>query len=310
MLKKIDKRIIIPAIKNIMLVILGTAVLAFGTALFIVPFELVSGGVSGIAIIINHIFKAEWLNIDLIVTVLTWIFFWLGFLILGKKFAAKTLLSTIVYPVFFSFFNWLSSPDVLNGYFHLLSNENDQVSMMLAAVVGGAAVGVGCAITFLGGGSTGGVDVLAFLICRIFPKIKSSVAMFAVDASIVVLGVFIIDNMVKSILGIISAFIVAFFVEKVFIGGTASFVAHIVSNEYEEISRGVIEKLDRTATIMDAVGAYSGAPKKLIMVSFSMEQYTELMKIINTADPDAFVSINRAHEINGEGWTKEKTTKE
>jgi uncharacterized membrane-anchored protein YitT (DUF2179 family) len=294
-------------IKNLLLVLSGTAILAFGTAVFIVPFDLVSGGVSGIAIVINHILKIEWLTIDMIVTALTWIFFALGLVLLGKDFAIKTLLSTLAYPILFSLFLKLASPDVLSGYFYLLGSENQQISMMIATVVGGALIGIGCAVAFLGGGSTGGVDVIAFVLAKLFPRVKSSVMIFVIDATIVLAGVLVIQDLVISILGVITALIAALFVDKVFLGGTKSFVAHIVSDSHEEICRAVIERMDRTATVIEGVGAYSGATKKVIMVSFAMSQYAELIKIVNSVDKDAFITINKAHEINGEGWTREKT---
>ena len=294
-------------IKNLLLVLSGTAILAFGTAVFIVPFDLVSGGVSGIAIVINHILKIEWLTIDMIVTVLTWIFFALGLVLLGKDFAIKTLLSTLAYPILFSLFLKLASPDVLSGYFYLLGSENQQISMIIATVVGGALIGIGCAVAFIGGGSTGGVDVIAFVLAKLFPRVKSSVMIFVIDATIVLAGVLVIQDLVISILGVVTALIAALFVDKVFLGGTKSFVAHIVSDSHEEICRAVIERMDRTATVIEGVGAYSGATKKVIMVSFAMSQYAELIKIVNSVDKDAFITINKAHEINGEGWTREKT---
>ena len=306
MLKKYFDKNALLHVKNFLFVILGTFILAFGSAVFIVPFELVSGGISGIAIVIDHIIEWELITIDLIVTVLTWLFFFIGLFALGKAFAMKTLLSTIIYPIAFSLCTRLVDPDVAGGYFHIVGGDYAQIAIILAAAVGGALVGIGCAVAFLGGGSTGGVDVLALLLCKIFPRLKSSVVIFAIDALIVLSGVFVIKDMVISILGIISALITALFVDKVFLGGTRSFVAHVITDSYEEIARLVIERLDRTVTVIDVLGAYSGKPKKMIMVSFTMREYAELFSIISGVDSHAFMTVHKAHEINGEGWTREK----
>lgn len=292
--------------KNIFLIIFGTAILAFGTAVFIVPFDLVTGGISGLAIVLNKVIPLA-LSMDFYITFLTWFLFVLGLIFLGKGFAIKTLLSTIFYPVFFSFFYDLVNPNVLNGLFYLQNSSYQDIAVLLAAVFGGVLVGAGCAVTFIAGGSTGGVDVLSFLICKIFKRLKSSYVIFGIDATIVVLGVFIIDDIVLSLLGITSAFICAAVIDRVFLGSSTAYVAQIVSNNSEEICRDIIEKLDRTATIVDAVGAYSKETKKMIIVSFSMREYSELMAIINHRDSGAFLTISRAHEINGEGWTQEKT---
>lgn len=303
------KKDITSYIKNIFLVLFGTAVLAFGTAVFIVPFDLVTGGVSGLAIVIRRVLD-DLLNIqteiDLHITLLTWVLFFLGLVFLGRGFAAKTFISTVFYPVFFSLFYDLVSPDVLGGIFVLQSSEYREIAVLLAALFGGAFVGAGCALTFLAGGSTGGVDILAFLICKYNKKIKSSHVIFLIDAVIVTLGVFIIGDIVVSLLGICSAFVCSAVVDRLFLGSSQAYVAQIVSNKHKEISQGVIEKMDRTATVVDAVGAYSGESKKLIIVSFSMHEYSQLRDIVNNEDPTAFMTVSRAYEMHGEGWTLEK----
>ena len=302
---KLTKYDVFTYIKNFLLVAIGTGILAFGTAVFLVPYELVTGGVSGIAIVIDAVFP---LGEEVFITVITWVLFFVGWLFLGKEFALKTLLSTILYPIMFVWCSMLVDPElnVLNGYFILHNSEYRDISVLIATTLGGATVGAGCAIAFKGGGSTGGVDVLAFIFAKIFKKIKASQIIFAIDAAIVVLGMFVIGDMVLSLLGVISALLCAMAIDKLFLGNDGAYVAQIISDETEIISKGIIKQLDRTATIIDAVGAYSGAPKKMILVSFSMREYTDLMNIIHHADPNAFVTISRAYENHGEGWTSDK----
>lgn len=293
-------------LKNVSLVVLGTFVLSLGTAVFLLPYELVTGGVPGLSIVLHRLLPFEFLTLDLLVTILTWLLFFLGFAAMGKSFAAKTLISALVYPVGVSIFMRLSDPNVLGGFLNLSTSQYSDISVMLAALFGGICVGTGCALTFLGGGSTGGVDVIAVLICRIFKRVKSSVAFFVVDAAIVAMGMLVIRDLVVSLLGVVSAFLAAVMVDKVFLGGNRAFIAQIVSDHYEEINRAIIEELDRTTTILDATGGFSGAERKMVMVSFTVGQYSDLMRIIRNADKTAFVTVHRAHEINGRGWTLEK----
>lgn len=304
MSNKLGRSELFGIIKNLFLVVLGTVILAFGTAVFILPFNLVVGGVSGIALVLDALLPYEFITVDLIITVLTWVLFFIGLIVLGKDFAMKTLISTIVYPPALSAFLHLVEPNFLGGFFDLTASSYSELSIMLAAVVGGVCIGVGCAVTFIGGGSTGGVDIIAFSLCRVFKRLKSSYAIFFIDATPVVLGMFIIGDLVLSLLGILSALISAVMVDKVFLGMSRAYVAHIVTDKYEEINRGVIEVLERTTTIIDAVGGYSGDGKKMVMVSFTMAQYNNLMDIIKKNDKYAFVTISQAHEINGEGWTR------
>ncbi len=290
--------------KNIGLIIIGTLILAFGTSLFMLPYDLVTGGISGYAIVLSQIIPPEILTVEMIITIMTWATFLLGLIVLGKTFAMKTLVSTIVYPIGVSLFSNITNPEFLGGFFNLELSKYSGVGVILAAVFSGVLVGFGCALTFLGGGSTGGIDVIAFTICKIFKKLRSSVVIFAVDASAVIFGMFVIGDFVLSLLGIISAFVAALVVDKVFIGGSKAFVAHIITDKHEEINKLVIEKLDRTTTVVDVTGGYSGAEKKMLMVSFSMNEYSELMSIITKSDREAFLTVNQAHEIHGEGWTK------
>lgn len=290
-------------LKNLFFVIAGTLILALGTALFIIPFDLVVGGVSSIAIILNKLLNIQFLTTDLLVTIITWTLFFIGLLVLGKSFALKTLVSTIVYPLGVALFSRLSDPEVLNGMFYLSGSQYSEIAILLAALFGGVLVGTGCALTFLGGGSTGGMDVFAFIICKLIRKARSSVVIFLIDMFTITLGLLVIQDLVISLLGITSAFISAMVIDKIFLGESKAFIAQIVSDQYTEINRLVAEKLERTTSIIDIEGGYSGEKKKMLMISFTMNQYNELINIINQTDNTAFVTIHRAHEINGEGWT-------
>lgn len=301
--KKIGREEVLSTVKNILLVLVGTVIISFGTAVFLIPFDLVAGGMSGIAIVLNKIIHIEWLTVDLLITIETWVLFILGAAVLGKNFAAKTLLSTIFYPPCVNLFMKLVSTEVLGGYFYLPGYEYTDVALLVAAVTGGALIGAGCALSFLGGGSTGGTDIIAFTLSKAFPKLKSSHAVFLVDATIVIAGVFVIGNMIVSLLGVLAVFISTIVIDKIFLGGSRAFVCEIVSDSYAEINKQIIEKMDRTSTVIDVVGGYSGEGKKMLKVSFTMREYASLLAIVARCDKGAFVTIHRAHEINGEGWT-------
>ena len=159
------------SVKNIALIVAGTMVLAFGTAVFIIPSELVAGGVSGYAIIINRLLRGA-VSVDFLITVFVWGLFLVGVFALGKSFALKTLLSSVLYPLGVALFGRLAGAS--GGFFDLSYSAYPQIALLLSAVFGGILVGAGCALTFLGGGSSGGIDVLAFLLCKIFKRLKSS----------------------------------------------------------------------------------------------------------------------------------------
>ena len=300
-MKSISKQQLIMIVRNLMYVVFGTAILAFGTAVFIVPFNLVTGGVSGIAIVLEHVLPFS-ISVDIYIGILTWSLFILGMFTLGKQFAMRTLVSSLCYPVFFSLFYRLVDPNVLNGIFVLQNTEFQDIAVLIAAVFGGVLVGLGCALSFIGGGSTGGVDILAFMICKYVKRCKSTHIIFLIDALIISFGVLVINDTILSLLGISSALVCSMMIDKVFLGSSTAHVAHIVTEHADSICNQVIKRMDRTATIVEAKGAYSGANKTIVIVSFSIREYSTLMDIVKTTDAKSFMTIYRAHETHGEGW--------
>ena len=307
-MKKISKREIYSYLAKNLLVILGTVILAFGSAVFLIPFDLVMGGTSGIAVIIKSFFPAGLdsatvdMYINIAVAIITWTLFFVGFIFLGRDFAAKTLLSTIVYPLVFPLLSMLVDPNVLGGYFYLQGNSHEELVLVFSGVMGGILLGAGSAIAFLGGGTTGGTDIIAFLICKFFPKLKISQVTFFVDFTIIVLGIFAVGDIIISAIGVLSAYISSLVIDKIFLGGKTAYVAHIVTTTPAQISEDVIKILDRTTTIMECKGAYSGEHKNVVMVSFTMREYRDILSIVSKYDKKAFITVNKAHEISGEGW--------
>lgn len=114
------------SVKNTLLVILGTLVLSFGVGIFIVPFELVTGGVTGLSIVIKHALSSipffDSVDISVYVGVINWILFAVGFIFLGKSFAAKTFVSTLVYPIGLALVTRLVEANAFGGFFNLLSD--------------------------------------------------------------------------------------------------------------------------------------------------------------------------------------------
>jgi len=291
-------------LKNTFFVVVGTLLLSLGVAIFVIPFELISGGIASFSLILKALLPYEFITMDLLITSITWALFIIGALVLGKNFALKTLVSTIVYPIGISLFGRLISPDVLGGFFNISNGPYSEISYLLAVLFGSVLTGTGCAIAFLGGGSTGGVDVIAFILCKFFKKWRSSYVLFAVNATTIIIGAFVFKDLILTLLGILNAFIEAMVIDKIFLGEAKAFIAQIISDKPEDINAEVIKRLERTTTMINCEGAFSRKKGKMLMISFTMREYSELMNIINRTDKNAFVTILSAHQINGNGWTK------
>lgn len=303
--KGFTKRDYVRYFYHMFLVILGSFLLAFGTGAFLVPYNIVTGGLSGLGIIIQHAVGEETLVVDIVIMIANWVLFFIGLIFLGKKFSLQTLLSVIVYPLALSFIlrvlkpeNWIQFENVASA----TSSYDSRLTTLLASVCGSVFVGLGCAITFRGGGSTGGFDVIAF-IGQKYLKIKCSVGTFLIDASIILIGLFVLKDISGVIIGIIGAFIVALIIDKVFIGASGSYIAFIVTDKYQEITDCIVKEIDRSTTTLDVVGGYSQEKKKMVKIVFSRKEYTKILEIISKYDTKAFVSITKAHEINGEGFS-------
>ena len=302
--KTYTRREILSLIKNAGLVVLGSIILAFGFAVFLVPYDLIIGGIDGIAIVLVQGFKLDFISFDVWVLILTWGLFFLGLIFLGKDFAFKTLISAIVFPPAQSIFLKIMHAEVFGDFFVIAESMDDVAGLIIAAVFGGVFVGAGCALAYLGGGSTGGTDIIALIMSKYIKRLKSSVAIFLGDTVVILLGIFVLKDLILCLLGITAAFVGALVIDKIFLGHSQAFIANIVSDKYEEINEAIIKKLDRTSTIITANGGFSGEKKRMIMVSFTMPQYAAFLAIIKSVDREAFVTVHRAHEINGEGWTK------
>ena len=302
--RNVNKRVIAQTLKNILSVVFGTVILAAGTAVFLFQFDLVTGGISGLAIVIGELLGGA-VSRDLTVAVLTWAAFLAGLAVLGRSFALKTLISTVVYPPALALFSLLLSDGVLGGYFLIGDGAHSDIAYIVASAAGGAMVGLGCALSFVGGGSTGGVDVIALIICKLFPKLKSSRIIFVTDAAVILLGAFVIRDLVITLLGIFSSFVASVIIDKLFPGGQRAFIANIISEHHEKISDLIIKRLDRTTSAISITGGYSGEEKKMLMVTFSAREYTELLSIVSISDPCAFITIHSAHKIGGEGWSSQ-----
>ena len=313
--KDLSKKDKLSAITRVLAVILGTIIVAFGTVLFLIPLDINSGGLSGIAIIVRYFVPAEYkiLAYNIVVWSMSIILWVLGRVFIGREFAYKTLLSTIIFPLANSLFTIV--PGISDGIAHLANliktagNSEGVVTAgnyILCGLFGGVFVGSGIAITFVGGGSTGGVDVLTFLIEKYW-RIKQSIASFMVDGTIIVAGLLSLvivnhEMLISCLSGIISAFVTAVVIEVIYIGSQSNYQADIISDKWEEISRYVQDELERGATIIRAEGGYHGDDRVILRAVIDKRQYEKLKKYIAEIDPKAFVTYTQTHATFGEGF--------
>lgn len=305
-----NKRKVVKQIWNYFLITLGTFFLAFGAVIFLEYSQLVSGGVSGIAIIIQYIVRVYVGYMEPIYDFVVYglmIFFWLlGLIFVGKDFAIKTLYSSLIYMGFSTLFLRVPAFQELARSF--AGNGSDAGLLILCGIFGGVFVGGGVAITFLGGGSTGGIDVVQIIISK-YIGMKESVSGFIIDAIVIVVGMAVMQMPIPALCGILSSFVTAVLIEIVYIKTLTAYQVDIISEKWEEISRYAQDELERGATIIRAEGGYKGDERVILRVVFNKNQYEKIKSYIASVDPKAFVTYTQTNAVFGEGFKRHKKSK-
>ena len=270
---------------NILLILLGNLLLVIGVGVFILPFNILSGGVAGVAVALNPI-----LNIDreLVINGVIIGFFIVGWIILGKGFAVKTVLSSIAYPIFLT---------ILTPFFPSLD-----LNPFIASIYGGLVCGVGIGLVMRCGASTGGMDIPPMILNKLF-NFKISSCVMIIDALTVLLGIYAY-NIEAVLIGLFSVFTTSFAIDKVLsFGGSSSKAVWIISDYYKEIIDEIGKVLDRGTTITEGRGGYTNVEKPVVLCVVSSSQYPQLIEIIHKYDEKAFVFATDATDVRGEGFS-------
>lgn len=281
-------------IEEIVLILAGNLILAAGVTCFILPNHVLTGGLAGIAVALNPILKIEE---TLLINGLTIILFILGALVLGKKFAMKTILSTICYPLFISLLSWLIA---YYGW-----TDSFLMDKYLATIYGGAFMGIGVGLVFKTGASTGGMDIPPLILNK-YTHISLPVLITITDALTVLLGLSVY-GLEAALTGILSVWVSSFMINKaMLIGGHDAKNVMIISNKYTVIKEKVHEILERGTTVLEATGGYSNERKPVLMAVVSKKQLPQLQRMIAHEDPEAFVIVTSTHEVQGLGFSYEE----
>ncbi len=307
-------------VKNNLWIVFGSLVNALGTSFFLLPFNIVSGGISSLAIIFNAIPALSIISVDNYILILTWGFFAAGLLILGVKYSIRSLVYAICNPLFIKLFNWIIDVVVVDGVniFDLTqlsditlaegvigADQTAAIAYLAAAVAGGLLVGAGIGFAMLGGGSSGGTDVINLTVNKYF-HIKVGTSSLVCDLIIIVGGFFTNGyNLLPSVVGAMSAVLCSIMIDVVFTGKNKSFVALIVTSKWYEINKAIDQQLGRGATLLKGQGGYSREDTMVIETCFDRRDYHQLEQIVKKIDPNAFMTVMKAQEVVGYGFTRD-----
>ncbi len=268
------------------LITVGSLIYAVGIALFLDPNDLAPGGVSGIAIIINHFIQP--VNVGIIIVVLN-----IPIMIIGViKFGFRFLLSSI-YAVAVS----SAAMEILGRTVGAVTDDK-----LLAAVAGGALQAIGIGIVFRAGATTGGTDIIVRVLRRKFRYLKTGTFFLFVDGIIIVISGIVFKNINVALYAALSLTVYMAVFNSVLYGGDSARLVYIISPAKDKIAERIMSELDAGATVLDGKGAYTGQKKEVLMVVLRMRSLPEARDIVREEDKKAFMIVTRATSVFGEGF--------
>ena len=269
-------------INEYLLIVIGSLLTALSFNFFFIPNKIAPGGLSGIATVLYHIFRFPVGATTLVLNVPLFI---AGIRQLGGHFGIRTLLATILLSVFI---------DIVKV--PVLTDDS-----LLASIYGGCLMGLFLVIIFRMNATTGGSDLFVKLIHKYFPSISVAWVLYAVDFIVVVMAAILLGPS-KGLYAIVALAVSARVMDLVQEGLNAAKAFFIISDHAEEISKRIMEEMDRGVTMLDGRGAYTGNEKNVILCVIRRTQITQLKDLINEIDPKAFVLVADVREVMGEGF--------
>lgn len=279
----------ISTFKMVLFVLLGNALLAFVVAAFIIPHNIIMGGTTGIAIVLNKTFG---IDTALIVFILNVILLFLGLIVIGKKLFFTSLASTLLYPAFLSLMQRIPGIDSLTG------------NTLLASLFAGVLMGISLGLVMRVGSSTGGMDIANLILSKITHR---SVSIFVYITDIIVVGAQAIVSDSESIMmGIVVLVLESLMLEQVMIFGQAQIQLFIISEHYEEIREKFLKELNAGVTMSYIQTGLLGEDGKGIICIIPSRKLYNANEIVRSIDPEAFITVTKIKEVKGRGFTSER----
>ena len=265
-------------IKNIIFLTFGAVITGCALETFLVPNNIIDGGIIGVSMIISHVSK---FNLGLLVLILNAPFIILALKKLGTKFVAQTAYANIVLALSLNFFH------------HFKATED----LLLATVFGGIILGIGVGLILKNEGSLDGTEILSLIVSK---KFGFSVGEFIMGINIFIyLVAGLVFGWESAMYSIMTYFIVSKVIDIVMEGFNSSKSVRIISDEASAIGQALIERLDISVTYLQGIGGYTGQDKDLIYCVISRLELPKMIEIIHEIDPKAFVSVVDVHEVYG-----------
>lgn len=288
-LEKVDRMMF----TDYFIILIGCILYALSVVLFTAPNNIAPGGVIGICTMINYVF--DYLPIGTLNLVLNVPIFMWGGIALGWKYLGRSLLGSTLSSVLMDFFNIF----IDNGYLEPYRGDG-----MLVSIFGGLLCGVGLALIFYRGASTGGSDIVSRIMHEKLPHVSVGNFILLVDALVVSVSAFVYGNVENALYAAICIFMNSKLIDTVLYGMSRNNgkLLFIVTSRYDEVTEAILSKIDRGVTLLDAQGGYQRDKKKVLLCAVRPQQVHRTNVLVHEVDPDAFVIITTANTIKGRGF--------
>lgn len=280
-------------LKKYCVITLGCIIYSLGVTLFLNANNLASGGVTGIAIILDYVINVKFLSTGVLIIIINVPLFILGAIFFGKNFTLSTLFSTLLSS------GLIEVWEIAFGKYLPITQN-----VLISAVIGGTLFGLGLGLIFRMGSTTGGTDIPVKILRKKFRFIKTGVISMAIDVCIIAVSALIFKDFELACYTVISIVVFTLTFDWVLYGGNSAKLVYIISTDEKSalISDRILKELDIGATYVDGEGAYTGNDKRIIMCAVKNFLYPKLRDIVKDADPEAFMIVSSAKEIYGEGY--------
>lgn len=272
-------------VRDVLVTTLGCALFGLGFSVFLEPNGLNAGGISGLAMLIVHIF--DFGTVGVLTALMNVPLFVLGGMKIGKRFFFGSLLGMLLSSAFIDLFAALPVFDL---------------EPLISSVYGGAVCGIGLGCIFFAGVSTGGSDIIVRLLKLRWRNVPIGVISMCFDAVVAILAGIVFQNLEVMLYSGIAIFICGKVIDIVVYRFDYSKVALIITKEYDAVAKMIGEKLDRGATFLHGEGSYSHQNTKVVLAAIKRQQLAELKTLVVELDPDAFIIVQEAHQVLGDGF--------
>ncbi|MCI8973679.1 MAG: YitT family protein [Lachnospiraceae bacterium] len=278
-------------LKNYVILTAAAVIYAVAISLFLDPNNIAPGGVTGISILVNRFTKIPTGTVNMMINIPIVL---LGFWKFGWRFICSTMYVLALITIF------------INSLAVYGAVTDD---LLIAAVLGGALIGVALALVFKAGATTGGIDIIVKVVRTKRKHIKTNILFLAFDSMVILASWLVFQDLTVAFYAGIAVITDSIVMDKILYGSDEAKMIFVICDKPEQVKQRLFGELDLTATIIPAKGAYTNAPKQMLMIVTRKQVYPKLEEVVKDEDASAFMIVSSASEIFGEGYkdiTREK----